>query len=269
MVYCSKGVFMLLSYHVHSKWSDGESSISEIVAHAKKNNLTEVGISDHFTLSSYGKNYEWSMPNKNLDPYISEVQKFSRDFPVKLGLEADFFPETANELHKIILDRPFDYIIGSVHFVYGIDIAEEAGFRSDFDDRVRQYWILIRQMAESKIFDIVGHLDLPKKYGLYPKSDFSKEIDLALEAILNAKMCVELNTSGWHKPCKEQYPAADLLKKCKKMNIPIIVSSDAHSSLHLIRDFEKAFSLLKSLGFEKQPYYIKRKRFFSSFPSFS
>jgi len=262
---------MLLSYHVHSKWSDGKSTLLEIVSQAKKLNLDEVGISDHLTLSPYQKELKWSMPLENLDPYILEVEKFSKNFPVKLGLEADFFPETVDELKKIVASRPFDYIIGSVHFVGDkqVDFKKENVSQNEFNELTRNYWELIRQMAKTRVFDIVGHMDLTKEYGLCPDCDLSKEIDLALDAISEADMCVELNTSGWYRPCQQQYPSVELLKGCRSRDIPVIVSADAHLFENLTRDFEKAYLLLKNLGFTKQPYYIKRKRFFSSFPSFS
>ena len=57
-------------------------------------------------------------------------------------------------------------------------------------------------MAETKYFDIVGHIDLTRKFGLSPKVDISKEIDLALKAIKDADMAVEINTSGFYHLCK-------------------------------------------------------------------
>ena len=117
-------------------------------------------------------------------------------------------------------------------------------------------------MAETKKFDIVGHLDLTKKFDIYPSENISTEIENALNAIKENDLSVELNTSGWYCPCCEQYPSKDILEKCKNKKIPIIITSDAHEPKDLIRDFEKAKKLLKNIGFTKQVHFDKRQRKF-------
>ncbi len=261
---------MKYSYHVHSLFSDGKSSIADIVAYAKKLNLDVVGISDHYHLSLDGSLIDGDMPLDKLNDYVSEVLSYSSSIKPKvfLGLEADFVPETIKELEKVILKYPFDYIIGSVHLVKNNIILDRFNnflLPNNVADLMKQYWILIKQMAQTKMFDIVGHLDLIKSIGMKDEVDLSKEIDEALEAIKYADMTVEVNTSGWYKPCQEQYPSLDLLKKCKKLDIPIIVTSDTHQKEHLIRDFDRAIKLLKEIGYSKQSYFIKRKRYIDSF----
>ena len=267
---------MKYSYHTHSNYSDGKASISEIIAYAKKLELDEIGISDHFHLSPDGSLIPGDMPLKDLNKYISEILSYSKNkHPiVKLGLEVDFVPKTINELDKILSKNPFDYIIGSIHMVKSSLLNDNILIIDQFPDKVpsnfcteimQKYWILIREMAESRRFDIVAHLDLIKKFGYKPKIDLSNEIDLALKAIKDADMTIELNTSGWVMPCKEQYPSVELLKKSKKLDIPIIVTSDAHKPEHIIREFDKAIKLLKKIGYSKQAYFIKRKRFFTPF----
>ena len=51
------------------------------------------------------------------------------------------------------------------------------------DDIYVKYWKLIREMAESGLFDIAAHLDLPKKLCFYPSSYLSVHIVAALDAM--------------------------------------------------------------------------------------
>jgi len=256
------------SYHTHSNYSDGKASIKEIINYAKNLKLDEIGFSDHFHLPSNNIKILSDMPLYKLNNYVSEVLSFSSSTKpiVKLGLEAEFANKTLDLLKKIISSYPFDYIIGSVHIVNEtvIDFSEKNLPVNFCTDLMKQYWILIKQMANSKIFDIVAHLDLTKKFNLKPKIDLTKEINAALLAIKDADMTIEVNTSGWYKPCKEQYPSLEILQKCKKLQIPIIITADAHHPKHLTRGFEKAYKLLKKIGYNKQAYFIKRKRFFTS-----
>jgi histidinol-phosphatase (PHP family) len=250
---------MKLSYHVHSNFSDGTDSIKDIITYAKKLHLDEIGISDHFCLLEDG----YSIKTKeDLDNYIKEVLSVSDGIVIRLGLEADFTPDTVDEVSKIISFKPFDYIIGSVHLIDGVSVDASKTPKSFFTkDIFIRYWDLIYQMAKSKKFDIVGHMDVIKKHGIYTDIDLSKNIEKALQEIKKSNMTVELNTSGWFYPCKEQYPSLNILKRCIDLDIPIIVGADAHKKEDLCREFDRAKALLQNIGYSKEVYYVKRKRY--------
>ena len=252
---------MKFSYHVHSKYSDGKDSIEDIINYAEKLGLDEIGISDHFHIPIESSHYHGDMKISLLDTYVKEILslKEKKQITVRLGLEVDFVPQTHHLLDHYLIDKPFDYIIGSVHLIDGKYIPEKIT-PHEYNDKVYQYWTLIKQMAESKKFDIVGHIDLFKRFGIKPTRDFTKEIDEALLAILDSGMAIEINTSGWSHNCKEQYPAQYILKKCKDLNIPILISSDAHKKNDLARWFKKAYSLAKKLGFSSLTSFSQRKK---------
>src|SRR5579862_9018510 len=111
---------MITSYHNHSRWSDGTCTIAEQIAMAAEIGLDEVGISDHFVMAPPGLDTDWSMPLDRLGEYVAEVQaaaNASNKPVVRLGVEADFFPETVEALRARLAGYPFDYVIGSVHYV--------------------------------------------------------------------------------------------------------------------------------------------------------
>lgn len=260
---------MQYSYHVHSTHSDGRATIQELVNTASKIGLDEIGISDHFHIPKDGVLMRGDMNVDNLKNYVAEVLSYSSNIKpvVKLGLEVEFVNETLDQLKKIIKKYPFDYLIGSCHLIFNnvIDLSKDSLPANFTTDLMRQYWIIIKQMADAKIFDIVGHIDLTKKFDLKPTFDLSSEIEEALISIKNADMTVELNTSGWYWPCKEQYPSIEILKKCKKLDIPIIVTADVHRAEFLNRGFERAFLLLKEIGYKRVAFFKKRERFFLDF----
>ncbi len=110
---------MLATYHNHSTWSDGQTSIADVVAEARVQKIDEVGIADHFTLHPSGKTPSWSMPTDRLHVYVDEVLSMKSDDGsiIRLGVEADWFPSTADEIRNRLAEHPFDYVIGSVHYV--------------------------------------------------------------------------------------------------------------------------------------------------------
>ena len=115
-------------------------------------------------------------------------------------------------------------------------------------------------MAQSRVFDFVGHLDLPKKFGFRPTADLSVEEDRALDAIAAAGMAIEINTNGWNLPATEAYPALNLLRKTHNRSIPLLINSDAHHPDRLVEHFDRARELARQAGYEELVRYEQRRR---------
>ncbi len=257
----------LPSYHNHTLWSDGKGTIPQMLSAAHEQGLKEIGFSDHYVLHPKGETRRWAMAPDELDAYVAEVQLHAENsrVQVKLGLEVDWFPESADAIREALSAHDFDYVIGSVHEVDGFMVdAHESDWRELTEDERHEghcrYWDRLRSMAESKLFDIAGHIDLPKKFACLPEAVPVKEITAALDAIAAADLCIELNTSGWAKACAEAYPSLALLKECRKRSIPCVLTADAHSAPYLRRDFAKGLAWLHEAGFEEGLRFHKRKR---------
>lgn len=258
---------MITSYHCHTRWSDGEGEITDFVRRAEEIGLDEVGLSDHYVLTPDRRFMEWAMPVDALDEYVTAVRDASENasIDVRLGVEADFIPETADELREVLAEYQFDYVIGSVHFLDGfpIDGAGEYWARLtqvERDDIIRGYWVRVRQMAESGIYDFAGHLDLTKKFGYYPSVGVSDVVSDALDALARSGMAAELNTSGWHVPAGEEYPSPEIIRGCFERSIPMLVTADAHAPKNLTRSFDRAYALLREIGFRELSSFRDRRR---------
>ena len=261
---------MLASYHVHTRWSDGDRAVADYVRAAGAMGLDEVGISDHYVLTPDGSQVRWGMILDALEGYVDAVQSAAceggEDLVVRLGIEADYFPETADALKDLLASQPFDYVIGAIHIVDGFPIDENAEnwerlTQRERDDMIRRYWIRLREMAESRMFDIAAHLDLTKKFGFKASFDLSDEVSAALDAVASAGMSVEVNTAGWYFPCAEAYPAPSILRGCFERGIPVLIASDAHDPPDLIRGFDRARQLLRDMGCTHIASYAGRRRF--------
>jgi len=259
---------LVTSYHNHTTWSDGAPTIAGHVQAARAAGLAELGISDHYTLHPSGVETEWSMALDLLGDYTLQVRTAAaetRDLTLRLGLEACFFPETVEDLRGRLAPYPWDYVIGSVHEVDGFPIdsrVEDWASLSpgDVNDVWRLYWVRIRQMAESGVFDFVGHLDLPKKFGFRPTADLTAEALAALDALAAADMAVEINTAGWSLPAAEAYPAPGLLRAARERDLPLLINADAHFPEFLTRDFDRARALARECGYTELVRYEARRR---------
>jgi histidinol-phosphatase (PHP family) len=254
---------MLIDYHIHTTMSeDAKGELIEYVHKARKRGLSEIGCSDHFHVEKQS----YLMSFEKLAQYAKKVIscKEEANFPIKLGLEVDYIPSLENQIKRILKDGCFDYIIGSVHFIngWGFDdpryISEYQNW--DITDLNRTYFSLVRQCADSHLFDIIGHLDLIKKFGFRPKEDMTEVFTKTAETIRQSNMCVEVNTAGLRMPCKEVYPSESLLKACFAHGIPITLGSDAHMPENVGKDFDKALRLVRQLGFTDIARFSQRKR---------
>ncbi|MBN2449362.1 MAG: histidinol-phosphatase HisJ family protein [Lentisphaeria bacterium] len=258
-----------VSYHCHSVWSDGRASIEAMVAAAETAALAEFGLSDHLVLTPYDDSnaLEWSMPRngREVRDCLDSLRRVSEGaaLPVRVGVEADYFPETWRELGRLLDDLDLDFVIGSVHYADRFPIDCSARFWAPLSGEQvtavhRLYWQRVRELAECGLFDIVGHLDLPKKFGYAPETDLSASVDAALDAVAASGMTMELNTAGWDKPCAEAYPSIGLLRAACARGIPVLLSADAHAPGEVARHYARGAAWLRQAGYTEMRVFRNR-----------
>ena len=105
-------------YHIHTNYSDGEGWPEDYINRAVEIGLSEIGFSDHLTLTD--EQQDWSIKLPMLGEYIDRVNQLKEEVTgtkVRLGLEVDYFPDKEEQINKIISGLPLDYVIGSVHYM--------------------------------------------------------------------------------------------------------------------------------------------------------
>ena len=253
---------MRLDYHMHTTYSDGKRDMGEYVTEAEKKKIDEIGFSDHI----YLEKRQWSMDHANLPKYVSSIEnlKSKSQIPIKTGLEVDFIPDQMDSLMHLIKQWNPDYLIGSVHHIdkWLLDSEREIDEwkRRNADQVYTQYFSLVQAMAKTQLFDIVGHLDLVKKFNYRSKNDLSDLLLKTVEIIGKSGMCVEINTSGLRKPCHEIYPSEKLLRMCFDNAIQISFGSDAHAPEDVGNGFDQAIALARRVGYEEITRFTQRKR---------
>ena len=89
------------------------------------------------------------------------------------------------------------------------------------------YFKNLTDAVATDLFQIIGHTDLPKKFGFVPEGDCVRYISST--AYADTKTCIELNTAGLRKDCAEIYPHPDILKLARQLGVQITFGSDAHA----------------------------------------
>jgi histidinol-phosphatase (PHP family) len=252
----------MIDYHIHTNFSDGKNSYKDYIEKAKSLNLREIGFSDHVCLNFP----RWSMKLKDIDIANKEIinLKKENDLKIKYGFECDYLPEKEKEIEIILKKYPVDYVIGSVHYInnWNFDTDKQKFKEIDINQFYINYFNLIKKAAKSGLFDIIGHIDLAKKFNYFPSfSLHTIYIDVA-KCLKEYDLTFELNTSGMDKECKEFYPSDEFLQILCDYKIPVTLGSDSHKAENLNRYFNLAIEKLKNIGFNQLALFDKRKRSF-------
>lgn len=257
---------MLIDYHMHTplcKHAEGEPEA--YARRAIERGIAEIGFSDHSPMPPH-YDPDWRMTIEQYPEYVEKVLRVRERFPqlsVKLGLEGDYFPGTEDFVYNVTNEFDFDYVIGSVHFIddWGFDNAanKERFGTGDLYEIYAQYFDRVRRLAETRLFDILGHPDVVKKFGHRPSRPIDDLIRPALEAVKRAGMALDVNTSGLRNPCQEIYPSRRMLEIAREMDIPVTLGADAHKPEHVGEGFPEAVALLRSVGYTTIQRYTARK----------
>jgi histidinol-phosphatase (PHP family) len=249
---------MLADYHMHTPLCrHAYGTAEEYAAAAARKGLAEICFTDHSPapdgLEQYGMRLD------EFPAYQEAVLRCreSAAIPVLFGIEADFSlqPEFQTFARNWLPAQPFDLVLGSVHSMRGwlftyTGEPMERWKTVDVAAVWREYFDMVGQLADTRLYDIVTHFDLAKHSGYWPpESQIPEIVQPALDRIAAAGMGIELNTSGLIRPCKEIYPSLLILVMARERGIPISFGSDAHGPADVGRYFDQALKLAKDAGY--------------------
>ncbi len=254
---------MLIDYHMHTRLTDGAGVPADYARVALERGLDEIGCSEHAPLGN--RDTDWTLSLKDLDTYVGwvrEAQERLPALPIKLGLEVDFIPGREEWIRELAAMHPWDFFLGSVHFIgdWPVDRSADDWKDQDVEQRWREYFDLWMRAARSGLFDSLAHPDLPKKFGFRPKIHSSGMYLEPLRAAAAAGVAIEVSTAGLRKPCREIYPSEEFLRLARQLDIPITLGSDAHIPQDTGADFDKAVALARRCGYERICRFTQRKR---------
>ncbi|MEK4471750.1 histidinol-phosphatase HisJ [Paenibacillus sp. FSL R7-0048] len=268
---------MHIDYHTHhERCGHAVGKLEEYVQRGIELGLQQLGLSDHLPLihvdpASYYP--EMAMPMAELPRYVEECltlkERYRGVIDLRVGLEADYIEGYEEQIREILSPYPWDYLIGSVHFLGEWDITDHRQVHGwegkDALEVYRLYYDAVKKSALSGLYDIIGHMDVIKRFGYGPQTPEGTAEVRALEletlkVIADSGIAMELNASGLTKPCAEMFPAEHLLQEALKLGIPLTLGSDAHDPAKLGDGLQEARSMLWHTGFRELAVFEGRRR---------
>jgi histidinol-phosphatase (PHP family) len=198
---------------------------------------------------------------------VAKVRAAEKKFPrltIKLALEVDYVPGQEDWIRELASRQPWDYLIGSVHYVsesWDLDNPKKLSRWRERDpfEVWSVYFERLTQAAQSGLFNIIGHADLAKKFCFIPKQDCTELFRAFLEAARQGGVAIELNTAGLRKDCKEIYPSPAFLRLARQIDVPITFGSDAHAPEEVGLNFDEAVALAREVGYDCYRTFTQRQ----------
>ena len=257
----------MIDYHLHGNFcGHAEGELEEYVLEALGKGFLEIGFSAHLPKVVDPDPYHAMLENR-LPDYVALVEhlqmKYRKSVNIKLGIEADYFPGFEDRTRDLLAKYPFDYVLGSLHFLGDWHFSSKAGrHRYDSEDPEEvfpRYFELLGDMIRSGLFDVLAHADALRKETFEPGPDSSKDYVRLAGLLAKHGMAIEVNTAGLRRGAGSIYPDRLLLEACGEEGVPVTLGSDAHTPADVGRDFRYAFRLLDETGITDLAIFEGRK----------
>ncbi len=182
-----------MDLHIHSRYSDGKSSIEEIAKKAKERGLKVIAIVDHSSEHPLGLN------EKKAKLRELEIRNAEEKYGIKIldGVECGILED--GKIQKP--NHDFDLIIASVHSYLP----------------VKEFYKRVIKCIKTQEFHVLGHLHTGMFYAGRIEELDAEIIDLLIEN----GIALELNS-------QHHAPPEDFLELCMDKKLIYSIGSDAH-----------------------------------------
>lgn len=261
---------------------------------AKQLGLKEVGIVDHLYRFKETKNYfeksmlldendpigrlqaDWldKVMTENMGDFTEAILKAKQSWreqgvELRLGIEADYFVGCEDELFELLSKYPWDYVIGSIHFVdgWGFDNPQTVDKFKTLNIKAlyERFFETVEKAIRSGMFDFVAHLDNLKVFNFKVEDEPFNQMwyERIANALVESGTATEINAGLYYRyPVKEMCPGPEFLKTLVAKGVEFTVSSDSHFPDDLGKYTSENAEILKYLGVKKLVGFNGRKKNF-------
>lgn len=260
--------------HIHSKFSgDSDAEPPLLIQKAKDLSLSGICFTEHHDMDNIKEPELFLL---NFPVYSAEISKIKNeystsDFKVFMGVEMGLVPDETDATREILANYPFDFCLGAVHTLRGVDPYYDEYFEGyDVSERYKAHLeYTLESINAFSEFDSLAHLDYMVRYG----TDFClrnglEVVELThdeiihdiLSALIKNDIALEVNTGAFRTSLNRTNPDFNIIKEYKDMGGKMItLGSDAHRLEHVGLKFNEVREKLIDIGFKSQMVFINRK----------
>jgi len=244
----------MFDFHMHSRVSfDGHDSGRALAEAALRKGLKEICFTDHLDYDPLGK-----MGKLDFDTDAYNTEYNDLEIPgllIRRGMEFGMDETNIAQFRKDLLRRPFDFVLGSIHFVDGLDVyyPEYWQGKTVFQAERRYMEATLESVKLHDDFDVLAHLTYLSKTTAHPAprclpyGEHREIIDEILKVLVAKGKGMEMNSSGVDR-CGGFLPTADILRRFKELGGEIVtIGSDAHRCDRVGQYSFEACAILKDI----------------------
>ncbi len=259
--------------HVHSNFS-GDSNMD---AYTAVNTAYDLGLEG----IAFTDHLDYDYPDYD-EVFLIDFDKYSTYFDllklnnlekikVLKGIEVGIQPHVVKDSLEIVKKYDFDIVIASVHIVDKLDMhnGDFSKGKTKFQSYTRYFKEVLEAINLFDNFDILGHMDLVRRYGCYDDKtieydEYSLYIEPILKKLASMGKGIEINSSGFRYGLNSPMPDFDFFKRFKELGGEIVcTSSDAHTPDYIGYKFDYLKEILLKAGFKYTAHFENRKPVFS------
>lgn len=260
----------MFDFHMHSKVSfDGRATGLEMAQAAARAGLKEICFTDHLDYEENVQVQNWVFDTEDYNAAYDHLEV--PGLTIRLGMEFGMTPYNKHQLKQDLGRRHFDFILGSVHFVDGLDVYWEPYWEG------KTVWEAERRFLEETLrcvqvhddFDVLAHLSFISKSRAHPAPspllyDTHREItDEILRLLAQKGKGLELNSSGVDRS-GDFLPGIRFFQRFRELGGEIVtIGSDAHAPDRVGQYADRSCRILKDIfGYvctftDRQPIFHK------------
>jgi histidinol-phosphatase (PHP family) len=264
----------MIDYHIHTDYTaDAKGKVEDYCKAAEEKNIEEIAFTNHFIISQMnvrGNTIKFEEIPKHLEEIELAKKKF--DVKIKAGLEVDYWKSKHKEIEGTLDNYPFDFLLGSVHFIDGYIVngskedALEFFKNRSMAEIYEAYFARVMETIASRLFDVLAHPDYIRKnvfkcFGKeLPFEKYRRTAEKVVELLVDNNVGIEVNTSGYFHDMGDSFPSPDFLKLCLESGVKVVtIGSDAHTPSRVGDKMTEGMQKLKDVGYKKIFLFNKRK----------
>lgn len=250
---------MIFDTHLHTEIStDSEMKIKDAINKAANLNIGLI-ITEHMDLF-YPEENKFVF---DVDKYFQRYEQYRND-KLLLGIEVGMQIKCADNIKKITGNSNFDFVIGSIHMVGGIDIYHSEYYQQSKEDAYNKYFRDMYNCINAFTdIDSLGHIDYIARYATYEDNEmyyeyFQEEYDKLLKNLAQRDKALEINTRRLSDP-RAIAILLPVYKRFRQLGGKYVtIGSDAHKTGDIGANFSEANKIAQACGL-RSVFFKERK----------
>ena len=270
---------MITDGHNHTKHFsvDAGQTIDELVAQAKAQGCSRIGITEHYEIDYPDDGLNWMFDiNEYNEAFKTWREKFGSEVELLMGIEFGYQTHAAEEIDKTAETAPFDVVLLSNHLFRRKDFyVYRECYEIPKKELHKEYIGIMAEMCEKcNNYDVAAHYDYINRYSPNKDSfvlyeDCPEEFDRFFEALITKEKALEINTKSILKHREggfsQHLPDPAIINRYKEMGGNLICfGSDSHFPGTFGVCFDEAVEYMKSFGFKEAVYFKQHKPYFEA-----